>query len=195
MHSPAAWPSWEPQPRASCGSLHGKGLPSGRRGLPTAAGQTNRWGRGGDLEGRRLWCPTPDTGAGPVWGPGPTHLPGSKLTSQVPCRLPPSGQWSPGPPCLCLLGASRLGGEASRGPAPRRAALWACGPASSHWLDSSLSWAQGSPRPCVWEAGLPKCGTSSEERSSSGDPGVWDAGRQNRGALGSQAPKIPGKPL
>lgn len=157
-------PPGSPRPGHPAAACMGRGCLQGGEGCPplldrqTGGVGVETWRAGGSGA-------PPQTRAGPVWGPGPTHLPGSKLTSQVPCRLPPSGQWSPGPPCLCLLVASRLGGEASRGPAPRRAALWACGPASSRWLDSSLSWARGSSRPCVWEAGLPKCGTSSPRES------------------------------
>lgn len=102
-------------------------------------------------------------GAGPR-GDGP-HPPARlhALTSRVPCRLPPSGPWSPGPPCLCLPEATRPGGGTSWGPTPRGADPWAFGPASSRRRpDSSApSWVQGSPGPCVWGAGLPKYGTSS----------------------------------
>lgn len=89
----------------------------------------------------------PQTQAGPVWGPAPPcQAPSSLLRCLAGSTFRPVGAQTP---CLCLLVASRLGGRRP-GAAPRRAALWACGPASSRWLDSSLSWAQGSSRPCVW---------------------------------------------
>ena len=175
-----------------------EGPPSGR-GVGLAA-SLDRWvdevGVGNWRVGHPRY-PTLDRGgrAWPAWGPGPTHLPATMLTSQAPSQLPPSGQWSPGTPCLCLLGASHPGGGASWAQAPQGAAPWACGLASSHLPRSSPpSWVPESPGSSVWGAGLLKSGTSSGERRAA--TGTWDGnlGREG-GPKHLDSPRDPGSHL
>lgn len=137
--------------------------------------------------------PHPRHGPWASVGAGPTHLPGSKLTSQVPLPAPTFRPVEPRAPLsLPAGGQSALAGRRPGGRLLGGPRSWACGPASSRSADSSLSWARGSSRLVSGRRVCRACGTSSEERSSSGDPQSGTLGRQNRGALGLGHPSFQG---
>lgn len=122
LHSPAALvllgaPD-QGNPAAAC---MGRGCLQGGEGCPplldrqTGGVGVETWRAGG------FWCPTPDTGRGRGRAPPTCQAPSSLLRCLAGPHLPASG--APGPLVSVCWVASRLGGEASWGPAPRRAAL------------------------------------------------------------------------